>query len=99
MHRRLQSRSGYAVHGFILIANPWEWYFHNDVVHASDGEWKASRLAGPIAPDGMYGLGGVSFTSYGGGAAWFGTAPPRDFGRRVSPFAVYYLDQPGGGDV
>jgi lysophospholipase L1-like esterase len=99
VRRRLQARFGDAGHGFILIANPWEWYFHNDVVHASDGEWKASRLAGPVAPDGMYGLGGVSFASYGGGVAWFGTAASGDFGRHVSRFDLYYLEQPGGGDV
>ena len=99
MRRRLQARFGDAGHGFILIANPWEWYFHNDVLHGSSGDWKASRLAGPIAPDGMYGLGGVSFTSYGGGVAWFGTAGKGDFGRRISRFDVFYLEQPGGGDV
>jgi lysophospholipase L1-like esterase len=99
VRRRMQARFGDAGHGFILIANPWEWYFHNDVLHASDGEWKASRLAGPVAPDGMYGLGGVSFTSYGGGVAWFGTATRGDFGRHVSRFDLYYLEQPGGGDV
>jgi len=99
MRRRLQARFGDAGHGFILIANPWEWYFHNDVLHASSGEWKASRLAGPVAPDGMYGLGGVSFTSYGGGVAWFGTATRGDFGRRASRFDLHYLEQPGGGDV
>ncbi len=99
MRRRLQARFGDAGHGFILVANPWEWYFHNDVLHASDGEWKASRLAGPVAPDGMYGLGGVSFTSYGGGVAWFGAATRGDYGRSVSRFDLYYLEQPGGGDV
>jgi lysophospholipase L1-like esterase len=99
VRRRLQRRFGDAGHGFILIANPWEWYFHNDVFHGSEGEWKASRLAGPIAPDGMYGLGGVSFASYGGGVAWFGTAPRGDYGRRVSRFDLYYLEQPGGGVV
>jgi lysophospholipase L1-like esterase len=99
MRRRLQSRFGDAGHGFILVANPWEWYFHNDVLHASSGEWAASRLAGPITMDGMYGLGGVSFTSYGGGVAWFGTATKGDYGRHVSRFDVYYLEQPGGGEV
>jgi lysophospholipase L1-like esterase len=99
VRRRLQARFGDAGHGFILIANPWEWYFHNDVLHASDGDWKASRLAGPVAPDGMYGLGGVSFTSYGGGVGWYGTATRGDFGRHVSRFDLYYLEQPAGGDV
>ena len=99
VRRRLQARFGDSGHGFILTANPWEWYFHNDVTHGSAGEWKASRLAGPITPDGLYGLGGVSFASYGGGVAWFGTASRGDYGRRVSRFDVYYLEQPGGGDV
>jgi lysophospholipase L1-like esterase len=97
--RRLQGRFGDAGHGFILIANPWQWYFHNDVQHASNGDWAASRLQGPLAPDRMYGLGGVSFTSYGGGLAAFATAPGGDFGRNVSRFDLYYLEQPGGGDV
>ncbi len=99
VRRRLQARFGDAGHGFILIANPWEWYFHNDVLHGSNDDWKASRLAGPVAPDGMYGLGGVSFTSYGGGVATFGTAAHGDFGRNVSRYDLYYLEQPGGGDV
>ena len=73
VRRRLQARFGDAGHGFILIANPWEWYFHNDVLHGSNDEWTASRLAGPTTPDGMYGLGGVSFSSFGGGVAAFGT--------------------------
>ena len=99
MRRRLQARFGDAGHGFILIANPWEWYFHNDVWHASVGHWGASRLAGPMASDGMYGLGGVSFSSYGGDVAWFGAATHGDFGRGVSRFDLYYLEQPGGGAV
>ena len=31
MRRRFQAEFGDAGHGFILVANPWEWYFHNDV--------------------------------------------------------------------
>jgi lysophospholipase L1-like esterase len=97
--RRLQARFGDAGHGFILVANPWEWYFHNDVLHFSEGQWKASRLGGPLAPDGLYGLGGVSFTGYGGDSATFGTAPHGDYGRKASRYDIYYLEQPGGGDV
>jgi lysophospholipase L1-like esterase len=99
MRRRLQARFGDAGHGFILIANPWEWYFHNDVLHYSYGSWTASRLAGPFAPDNMYGLGGVTFSSYGGGAAVFGTSVRSDFGRNVGRYDIYYLEQPGGGNV
>jgi lysophospholipase L1-like esterase len=99
VRRRVQARFGDAGHGFILIANPWDWYFQNDIFHASSGDWNASRLAGPWASDGMYGLGGVSFSSYGGGVAWFGTATHGDFGRQVSRFDIYYLEQPGGGEI
>ncbi len=98
VRRRLQARFGDAGHGYILVANPWEWYFHNDVLHFSEGEWRASRLAGPTAPDGMYGLGGVTFTSTGGSAT-FGTASHGDYGRKASRYEIYYLEQPGGGDV
>jgi lysophospholipase L1-like esterase len=99
VRRRLQARFGDAGHGFILVANPWEWYFQNDVLHASSGEWKASKLAGPVTNDGYYGLGGVSFTSYGGGVAWFGTSTRTEYGRAVSRFDVFYLEQPNGGDL
>jgi lysophospholipase L1-like esterase len=99
VRRRLQARFGDAGHGFILIANPWQWYFHNDVLHYSSGEWTASRFGGPLTPDGMYGLGGVSFSSYGGAGAVFGTSVRSDFGRSVSRYDVYYLEQPGGGNV
>jgi lysophospholipase L1-like esterase len=99
VRRRLQARFGDAGHGFVLIANPWRWYFHNDVFHVSSGDWAVSRLQGPAAPDRMYGLGGASFTSYGGGVAAFGTAAHGDFGRNVSRYDLYYLEQPGGGDV
>jgi lysophospholipase L1-like esterase len=99
VRRRLQARFGDAGHGFILVANPWEWYFHNDVLHFTEGEWRASRLGGPTTPDGLYGLGGVSFTGYGGAAATFGAATHGDFGRKASRYDIYYLEQPGGGDI
>jgi lysophospholipase L1-like esterase len=99
VRRRLQARFGDAGHGFVLVAQPFQWYFHNDVTHGSEGAWKASRIAGPIVTDARYGLGGVSFQGYGGDVAWFGTATRGDFGRKVSRFDVYYLEQPGGADV
>ncbi|HEX3770592.1 MAG TPA: GDSL-type esterase/lipase family protein [Polyangiaceae bacterium] len=99
VRRRLQARFGDSGHGFILIANPWQWYFHNDVFHVSDGGWSASKLGGPLTPDNLYGLGGVSFTCYGGCSSTFGTAPSGDYGRNVSRYDLYYLEQPGGGNV
>lgn len=99
MRRMMQAKFGDAGHGFILAANPWEWYFHNDVSHhASDG-WVANRITGPLSGDGLYGLGGVSFHAKGEARAWFSTKSQGDYGRNVSRFDIYYLEQPWGGEV
>lgn len=99
MRRLTQAKFGDAGHGFILIANPWEWYFHNDVSHSSSDGWSAFRITGPLSGDGMYGLGGVSFHATGEARAWFGTKSTGDYGRKVSRFDLYYLEQPWGGDL
>jgi lysophospholipase L1-like esterase len=97
MRRKMQDRFGDAGHGFILTANPWEWYFHNDVTHRASDGWSMSRITGPLVPDGLYGLGGVSFHTATSATATFGTVTG-DHGASVSRFDVYYLEQPGGGD-
>ncbi|MCA9583808.1 MAG: hypothetical protein KC657_00445 [Myxococcales bacterium] len=99
MRRKLQKEYGDAGHGFILVANPWEWYFHNDVSHSATAGWGSSRITGPLAKDGVYGLGGVTFKGSPGATATFGTPKTGDFGRNVSRFDVYYLEQPQGGDA
>lgn len=96
--RLLQERYGDAGHGFVLIANGWDWYFHNDVVHWASAGWGMSRITGPFVKDGGYGIGGVTFRAWPGAAATFGTADHGDFGRKVSHFDVYYLEQPKGGE-
>ena len=98
MRRRMQQRFGDAGHGFILTANPWEWYFHNDVDHRASEGWTMSRITGPLTKDGFYGLGGVSFHTAQTATATFGTVSRGDYGKSVSRFDVYYLEQPGGGD-
>jgi lysophospholipase L1-like esterase len=98
MRRRMQERFGDAGHGFITTANPWDWYFHNDVSHHASEGWEMSRITGPLTRDGMYGLGGASFHTSGVASATFGTVSRGDYGRKVSRFDVYYLEQPGGGD-
>ncbi len=100
VRRRMQAQFGDAGHGFLLVANPWEWYFHNDVIHGASDGWKSSRIVGPLTNDGMYGLGGVTFTGKPGVNAWFGTSSVRSsFGKKVSRFDVYYLETESGGDV
>ena len=98
LRRRLQARYGDSGHGFILVANPWEWYFHNDVVHYAGEGWNANRITGPFTNDKMYGLGGVTFHGAPGATATFGAMEKGDYGRAVSRFDVYYLAQPQGGD-
>ncbi len=107
LRRRFQSRFGDAGHGFVLLAKPWAWYFHQDVSHWSSDGWKVHRIVNPRIQDELYGYGGATFRTYEGGTkASFGTAKsvPGDpktekeaFGRRVSRFDVHYLEQPDGG--
>jgi lysophospholipase L1-like esterase len=99
MRRKLQAEFGDAGHGFILVANPWEWYFHNDVSHGASEGWSSSRIVGPLVKDACYGLGGVTFTGSPGATAWFGTSERTSHGRSVSRFDVYYMQTPSGGEV
>jgi hypothetical protein len=84
----------------MLIANPWPGYFHNDVVRFATPGWQVSRVVGPFAKDGLYGLGGVSFRSEGPGLfTRFATTDSGTFGRAVSKFVIDYLEQPNGGTL
>ena len=98
LRRQLQTRFGDAGHGYMPIANPWPGYFHNDVWRKASTDWSVSRVVGPFAPDGLYGLGGVTFIGRSR-AAWskFGTAKKGTIGLSASKFAVQYLANPDGG--
>jgi lysophospholipase L1-like esterase len=89
----LQQRFGDAGHGFILIAKPWAWYQHNGVKLTSSG-WQSSAASHFEAHDGMFGLGGVSFTGAGNAHTRIvlGTGPH-------SHFEVWFLRQPDGGTL
>jgi lysophospholipase L1-like esterase len=97
LRRKLQAQFGDAGHGFMLMANAWPAYFHNDVYRFASSGWLVSRVVGPLTPDGLYGLGGVSFRAPPGSRARFGTARSGRFGRAVSRFVIIYLEQPDGG--
>jgi hypothetical protein len=99
LRRKLQGQFGDAGHGFMLMANAWPAYFHNDVSRFASSGWLVSRIVGPLSPDGLYGLGGVSFRAPPGSRARFGTAKSGHFGRKVSRFIVAYAKEPGGGRV
>src|SRR5512140_2797545 len=100
LRRKLQKRFGDAGHGFMLMANAWPGYFHNDVVRFAAPGWQVSRVVGPFAKDGLYGLGGVSFRAEGPGVfSRFATTTSGAFGRSVSRFVLDYLEQPNGGTL
>ncbi len=99
LRRELQDTFGDAGHGFVLIANAWPAYFHNDVFRFATRGWKVSRIVGPMTADGLYGLGGVSFQASAGVRSRVGTAEKGQYGRKVSRFIVSYLEQPGGGHL
>ena len=97
LRRRLQEKFGDSGHGYMLIANAWPAYSHADVERYATVGWNVSRIVGPLAPDGMYGLGCVSFSADKNALARFGTASSGDYGRAVSRFSISYLAQPNGG--
>jgi lysophospholipase L1-like esterase len=99
LRRVLQRRFGDAGHGFVLIANAWPSYFHFDVTRYATSGWKVSRIVGPYAEDGWYGLGGVAFRAEKNTLARFGTAKSGDFGRAVSRFTLLYAEEPRGGRI
>lgn len=99
LRRKLQAQFGDSGHGFVTMADPWPSYFHNDIYRLTTRGFQVSRIVGPYAADGLYGLGGVSFTALRGVYARFGTVDQGDFGRNASVFQLYYLKQPDGGEL
>jgi hypothetical protein len=99
LRRKLQATFGDAGHGFVLVANAWPAYFHNDVYRYATAGFNVSRIVGPYAADGFYGLGGVSFSTPPNVLSKVGTAEGGDFGRNVGSFTLFYLEQPNGGTL
>jgi len=89
----LQAKFGDAGHGFLLAAKPWAWYQHTGVQLSGSG-WKPLPASHFIAQDGLFGLGGVSFT--GGTNA---STRIRFEKSAYSNFELWFLRQPGGGSL
>ncbi|HEY2015211.1 MAG TPA: GDSL-type esterase/lipase family protein [Bryobacteraceae bacterium] len=88
---QLQQHYGDAGHGFILISKPWAWYQHTGVEVSGSG-WQMAPASRFISHDGMFGLGGVSFTGSGSARGQIVFAKPA-----YTEYEVWYLRQPGGG--
>jgi len=98
--RKLQQRFGDAGHGFILVGKPWDWYGHQNIKHSSAEAWRLNRVTFNPMKDGRHGLGGVSARAHGPGAwATYANADEGPTGRSFSSFSLFYLGQPGGGDL
>ena len=89
----LQKRFGDAGHGFILVAKPWAWYQHTGVSLSGSG-WQSSPASHFESKDGMFGLGGVSFTgtTKSHSRVEYETGPQ-------SHLEVWFLRQPEGGTL
>ncbi len=91
VRRLLEARFGDAGHGYLLIAKPWAWYGHSGVRLEGKG-WKILPASQSREPDGIHGLGGVSFRGEAGAVSRV-TLPNDGYARVI----VYYLAQPDGG--
>ncbi len=104
LRRLLQKKFGDAGHGFVLAGRTSPWYRRNRLDLSSSDDWRINRLTKPTVPDGLYGLGGVTFRTNEGNA-WVEWAPtkPRGTGEDVamnttfSRTEIWYLAQPRGG--
>jgi lysophospholipase L1-like esterase len=108
LRRDLQRRFGDAGHGYVLPANAWPGYFHQDIARFASEGWKASRVVGPFEPNGIYGLGGVTLVAEGPGSlATVATIDPSSrlaranggIGTAVARFVVSFRQAPDGGTL
>jgi len=89
---QLQKRFGDAGHGFLLVAKPWAWYQHTGADVSGSG-WQMTPASRFVSHDGMFGLGGVSFTGSGSARSRMVFANGGN-----TQFEAWYLRQPGGGE-
>jgi len=99
LRRRLQSRFGDAGHGFMLVGKGTMPYRHKDIETVQLGQWKQQMGIRRERRDGRYGYGGVAFTTWGGGSAWYKTVDKGPIGTRTSSFEVFFQSHPAGGKV
>jgi lysophospholipase L1-like esterase len=92
----LQEEFGDSGHGWILIAKPWDFYFHEGIRMEGKG-WKVNSPVLPGGGGGSFGLGGASFTAESPSAFSRIRTTPKGEGSAVSRFDIFYRAQPHGG--
>jgi len=103
LRRDLQARFGDAGPGFVLPARAYKGY-RQSAVRIEDsgrGTWLTARAGGKEDPgDGRYGVSGVAlYSSSTDSEGHLFTASDGPNGRSWSEISLYYLVQPGGGDL
>lgn len=101
LREQLQSRFGDAGHGFILPAQPWRSYRHLHVaVESNHRRWDTHRIRTGNWVLGHYGYAGVAVES-SRSDAWGAVSTVEDgtIGRHAGLYELWYLKQPGGGEV
>lgn len=96
IRRRLQRRFGDAGHGFHVLGRYNLGYLHRGVSFKDKGGWHRCQIIFKCESDGLYGFGGVSSHSGGGGTSTWSTVDEA-FGSAVSRFELWYLKHPEGG--
>lgn len=96
IRRRLQIRFGDAGHGFHVLGRYNAGYLHRGVRFSDQGGWHRCEIIFNCEDDGLYGYGGVSSDSGGGGTSFWGTTK-EGLGSSVSFFELWYLKHKDGG--
>jgi lysophospholipase L1-like esterase len=93
----LQDKFGDSGHGWIFVAHPWDFYYHEGVSMEGSG-WKVASSVLPGGGAGDYGLGGASFTASSPAAVSHIRTAKDGEGSAVSRYDIFYRTQPHGGD-
>lgn len=93
----MQRRFGDAGHGFHLVAKPNASYRHQGVRFSGGEGWQLCYIINKCRPDGLYGLGGTTVWSPGGGDSQWKTETKLPYGQSLARFEVWYRAQPKGG--
>lgn len=100
IRRALQTRYGDGGAGFVLPVHPWRSYRQLDVQIESNREvWSSARIRANSTEVDRYGLAGI-YVETNRAAAWGKVSTSsRGLGSAAGRYDLYYLRQPGGGDV
>ena len=95
--RLLQKTFGDAGHGYFLAGKGSRWYGRRWVKLKSKGKWTKKRFTRSKIDQGVFGLGGMSFTSSLKNATLSAKPTGIKIGQKVDLVEIHYLAQPHGG--